>query len=153
MSLKIFLDLEETIIESWDNPLLTNISKVKAFIHNQQKEKEFKVISIFSFAIWNDIDRAVFHQSIKDSIETALDVRVEQVISVKQISELFNKVHKLHLSTTDVISILGKSNAFFEWCKFSETLNCCLIDDVVANEILFNKDSGRLLETININKL
>ena len=48
----IFLDLEETIIESMDNPkiLFDQIEKIKQFISEDDE------IKIFSFAIWEESD-------------------------------------------------------------------------------------------------
>lgn len=48
----IFLDLEETIIESMDNPkiLFEQIEKIKHFISEDNE------IKIFSFAIWEESD-------------------------------------------------------------------------------------------------
>ena len=48
----IFLDLEETVIESMDNPriLFEQISKIKEFISPEDK------IVIFSFALWEESD-------------------------------------------------------------------------------------------------
>lgn len=48
----IFLDLEETVIQSIDNPILLheNISKIKSFISSEDK------IILFSFALWERKD-------------------------------------------------------------------------------------------------
>ena len=48
-----FFDLEETIIRSWNDPILINKDRVTRFI----EENGIKEITIFSAAIWHENDK------------------------------------------------------------------------------------------------
>jgi|GEM_PF-3636301 len=143
---KVFLDLEETVITSFDEGLLCNLDLVKRFLtkHNTSK------VSIFSFAIWNSKDREEFHRGIRRNIERGLGVEVISVPTVEEIAASIKRGNKTHFSIHDIISIWGKHRAFFDWCKFEEVDDCILLDDVVPNLILHDIDKGQRLQTINI---
>ena len=66
----IFLDLEETVIESMDKPriLFDQISKIKEFISPEDK------IVLFSFALWEESDLSNFVSDIVKEHFGAFDV-------------------------------------------------------------------------------
>jgi hypothetical protein len=152
--MKLFLDLEETIIKSWDNSLLCNVNTVKKFIETssfvEANSANLLPVTIFSFAIWNEKDKLDFVWSMQERIETVLQTKVERVVTVEEIVNSIRRNMKAHLSVHDVVSIWGKHRAFFDWCRFEEECNCRLLDDCVPNLFLVNKDTGFSTETINL---
>ena len=70
MPTKIFLDLEGTVIDTWDDRNLCNIERVKAFLGDTEE------VHIFSAAIWDDKDKRTFAEEIKPALEQALDVSI-----------------------------------------------------------------------------
>ena len=48
-----FFDLEDTIIDSWQNQTLVNVHKVRKYI----SDNNIKDVVIFSAAVWNDKDK------------------------------------------------------------------------------------------------
>lgn len=53
--MRVFIDLEETIIESWDNPILMDVSKLK----NILSTLEISSVDVFSATVWNDADKQI----------------------------------------------------------------------------------------------
>jgi hypothetical protein len=66
----IFLDLEDTVIESWHSPYYTNLQKVRKWL----KDNAVTEVGIFSFAIHNDADKAVFDQQMRVGLTDALGI-------------------------------------------------------------------------------
>lgn len=153
---KIFLDLEETIITSFGEGLLCNLSTVKSFVDRfASKNWDNNIngtpeVSIFSFAIWNSKDRDDFELNIKENIERSLGVRVLDVPTVDDMVKSVKKHTKSHFSVHEIISVWGKHRTFFDWCKFEEDTNCVLLDDVVPNLLLIDGDTGLSTETVNL---
>lgn len=156
MTTKIFLDLEETIITSFNEGLLCNLSTVKAFVERfSPKSWDGTVVgtpevSIFSFAIWTSKDRDIFERNIRGPIERGLGVRIIDIPTVEDIAASIKKHQKIHFGIHDIISGWGKHRSFFDWCRFEEDQDCVLLDDVVPNQLLINKDTGLSTETVNL---
>ena len=56
----LFLDLEDTIIESWNDPFLINVEKIKEWL----KCHSFKEIRLFSFAVHDNRDITIFNSQL-----------------------------------------------------------------------------------------
>ena len=48
--MNLYLDLEQTVIDSWDSGLLINSTTVKDWL----ERLAVKEVSVFSFAVWNE---------------------------------------------------------------------------------------------------
>lgn len=151
--MKLFLDLEETVIRSWTNPTLCNVHKIRQYIQKIRVSE----ISIFSFAIYNNEDKDYFERNIKEHIETALGVDIMEWPSVDEINSVFFNNYGIHFDRHEFINIWGKSRAFTDYCKATQSGVCILIDDVVPNELLFVWERPSrteiVIETINVNNL
>lgn len=154
---KVFLDLEETIIESWDNPIIMNHKKISKFLRNL----DITHVGIFSFAIWNDEDKVNFERfEIKQMIEQSLQVFVGKVLTVPEMAdEVFWKQGTV-IEPMEFIQLWGKQRAFLDWAmmqpRFDEgEQEFILIDDVVSNVTLIDDNHGGdfRVKTININSL
>ena len=141
---RVFLDLEETIIESWGNPVLVNHQRINKFL----KKLDITHVGIFSFAIWDENDKRNFDRfGIKDTIENALEVRINNVLTIPDIAkEVFWK-QGMVISINEFITIWGKQRAFIDWAmmqpRFDEgDMEFILIDDVVQNLTILDRDSN-----------
>lgn len=150
--MKIFLDLEETIIESWSNPLLMNVGKIGNFVHTSGVQE----VGIFSFAIWNEQDKIDFEERhIKQAIEMALGVPINEILTVPDIAnEVFWKTG-VRMDISEFITIWGKQRAFIDWALITQRNEnrVVLIDDVVRNIDVIDRDRNLLIELINVEKL
>lgn len=147
--MKVFLDLEQTIILSWEDPELCNVEKISSLLI----ATNIKSVSIFSFAIWNEDDKKHFDFTLRPLIETALKVRVDSWPSVDDMRREI--MHKLGTDWDqhEFISVWGKSRAFFDWCRMMVKENALLIDDVVDDEILMNNRTGFAISTMNVDRM
>lgn len=143
----LFLDLEETIItpieNGWQAVDLINVEKIKRII------AEFKpdVVSIFSFAIWNDHELGQFDKYLREILETELNVKFVEVYVVDtDIIPMACAVRRMAASTVDlseVCAFWGKHEAFRlvvrsqfgdAWENFDAITEVMLVDDTVLNE-------------------
>lgn len=135
----LYIDLEETIIRSWDQPFLINIDRVKQFVNKHG----FKEINIFSFAIWNNIDREHFEKSIKEEIENCLQVSVNDIPTKEEILTIVRQRNRINMDSLELSTLWGKERSFedFVFSKVSvEPIKTILIDDAVQNKIVLMDD-------------
>lgn len=151
MNTCVFLDLEETIIDSWESGNLVNVQVIKDYL----EKNNIKEVGIFSFAIYNDRDLDIFSRDHKTAIERVLNVTISTVISVEQMLKLDTAFTGLFFeSVSDFISIRGKKDAFINFVngnvKFDKAI---LIDDVVPNMSIKYHDVNAEIELVNVLKL
>jgi hypothetical protein len=70
----LFLDLEKTIIHSWDDPILINEERIIDIIRRINPNQ----IGVYSFAIYNKNDLDIFQKTILFELECALHIKIEQ---------------------------------------------------------------------------
>lgn len=149
-----FLDLEQTIIESWDHPDLINVVKIDKWL----KQNKVNEVSIFSFAIWNDKDKQHFNDVIKPTIEDALGVRVMTWPSVQDMMRIdFNhtgiRFEEGH-AVSEFIQLRGKEQGFFNFvCNQYDFDRAVLIDDVVPDMTRTHRTKGWSVEFWNVDNL
>lgn len=146
--MRVFIDLEETIIESWYNPLLMNVIKIK----NILSTLEVSSVDIFSAAIWNDTDKQIFLLQMKEAIERVLGIKIINVISMEDVHVQTQWKQAKFESICEMIALIGKKRMFEDWCRekhFNE--HCVLVDDSFGNSFLHNCDSGGIVQVIDVN--
>ena len=116
----VFLDLEKTLIYSWDDPVIINESIIKKTLDAIRPDS----IGIYSFAIYDNVDRLHFIESLKQEIESSFQINID--------SSLIFTVSEIAIQS--FIQDYGKQKSFklFIHQKF-ETGNYTLIDDLVEN--------------------
>ena len=149
-----FIDLEQTIIESWDSPDLINVGKIRKFL----TDNNAKTVNIFSFAIWGEDDQRKFASKIKPSIEKALGLPVGLYPSVQDMIAAdfgltgirFEQGHEV----SEFIQLRGKKDGFINFvlakCHFKRAI---LIDDVVPDLTLTHRNFGWSVELWNVDSL
>ena len=126
----VFLDLEKTLIYSWDDPVIINESIIKKTLDAIRPDS----IGIYSFAIYDNVDRLHFIESLKQEIESSFQINIDSslIFTVSEIAEIVLK--KEYPDIQSFIQDYGKQKSFklFIHQKF-ETGNYTLIDDLVEN--------------------
>lgn len=146
-----FLDLEETIITDFTDPVVMNLEVVKEHF----KKIGVKQVHIFSFAMWGEREKKIFNQpDFKQWLERVFDLEIVAAPTVTEVmDEIFWKT-SVSWDLCEFISIFGKARAFSDYCFLAHpTKNCFLIDDVAKNEITINRDSNTSVELIQIDSL
>lgn len=150
MGWRVFLDLEETVIDSWHSGMLVNSTRVRDWLQRNRVAS----VGIFSFAIWDTADCQEFDRRLRPWLSRALDTSIDTVVSTETLWHTDTKHSKIHFENiSDYIGIRGKAGAFQNWCRWQLTENTVLIDDVVPNQELFLADANRRIVTVNIQDL
>lgn len=151
METRVFLDLEETIIHSWDDPRLMNVDKIRSFL----EEKQVSEIQIFSFAISHDKDLEIFNLHMKEVIERVLNVKITKVFTVEEVCLIIRKNFGAFWDPFEIPLVWGKQKAFIDVCTAtaSKGSTCVLIDDMVENTITKNFTRDITIQTLNIKQL
>lgn len=146
--MKFFLDLEETVIDCWQSGCLVNVNKLKNL--------NMPEVTIFSFAVWDEIDQKKFATDFKPMIELALNTKVVLCPTVQDMMLADTKLTGVRWNgdVTEFITLRGKFNAFVSWCNlFHPSADCMLVDDIVPNVDIVNRDSGRKISFLNVNSI
>ena len=143
----VFLDLEQTVLNNWDEGLLINATRVREFLAAQGATQ----FTVFSFAVWNEKDQQDFERLHRSGLERALDCTVDACPSVEDFMAADTQLTGLHFdSLTDFISIRGKVGAFTNWVRFQGICHAVLLDDVVPNVDIVSRDTGDVIRFVNV---
>lgn len=144
-AVRLFLDLEDTIVDNWYDFLFipSKCEKIRNYIANNNIDQ----IIIFSFAIDNEDDVKQFEISHKEDVERVLGFKIKKVFSVEHVMKVLGL--KISLSA---FKTFGKQSAFIsliERIRYDE-FDYTLIDDMIENATLTFHDSGNKVHLINI---
>lgn len=147
---KMFLDLEQTLIESWDKPYLIHIKQVEDLI------KSYKNLSnvsfhIFSYAIWDEYDKTIFECEMKQRIEDQYGITISTWLSVQEMQKICGDYLRICMDQGDFFGFMKKEIAFPIICnsQFRDT-NCILLDDVVRASKITDDLTRNSIHMINI---
>jgi len=160
----LFLDLEDTVItpvmEGWHNCELINIKKVRAFMHQWQPQ----YLHLFSFAVWNRQELALFNQHVRPQLESALGMSLSTAPTVDddilKACCAIRMMSPQRVDFSEMSAFWGKHDAFrlFVQHRFCRGLRevpveVALLDDAVLDE-RFEWPRWKLRgELINIDEL
>lgn len=160
MSKHIFLDLEDTIITSvitkFSDVELINVNSIKTFIEQEKPD----IVSIFSFALWDDCDVKAFKEHCLPMIEDALSIKIHLIPSMhdKIIPSCCHqrKMTPSSVDVSDTIAFWSKDLSFLlcmkEWYPRGNT-HCILIDDIVDDVEMHFKQNDLRVSMVNVNSL
>lgn len=146
----LFLDLEGTIIDTFETGNLTSNHKViKEFI----KDNDFDEVHLFSFAIYGDKDITTFNDAcFRGWLENTFDIVFnDAILSVDKIMKICNTQLKINMNREDFFDFMKKDIAFRLVCEadpYFKECDCFLLDDMVKNTSLFV--DNRIINTINV---
>lgn len=160
---KVFLDLEDTIINSWDDPTLINVDSIREWLGGREwvgghfDRPRTTSVSIFSFAIWDEKDKQDFVRSgLKLAIERAL--LIEEIVEWLSIEEMQRIVEEWSgfrfESRIDFMQLHGKHWAFTKVCLAREqNTTCILLDDAVPHRTTFDHERQLTIELMPVQLL
>jgi len=140
--MNIFLDLENTIIDSWDNPVFLE-EKIR-FIKNKLNDfnSKEKTLILFSFAVDDNHSLNIFNERLKHKIEDLFSLQFSKIVLFSKdnlfriAKQAFNIEPLIDDSINDIF--LGNTKEqIFEALVLKEHLNetSILFDDTVSNSI------------------
>lgn len=145
MRRKIFLDLEETLIDDWStrNFLAENAKHIFRQLHPSDE------LNIFSFAIWNEKDLKDFNLSLREPLEKFFMREFAQVPTFFQIFETVKKFRSLDIGFADFSSIFPKHLAFIEFIRATESEGeFWLFDDMVEDWDIFTANKKIIIRKV-----
>ncbi|MCB1158878.1 MAG: hypothetical protein H7A25_26660 [Leptospiraceae bacterium] len=148
----LFLDLENTVIDSWENLIVLNNPKVQETIRSINPEK----IGIYSFAIWDDKDKETFKTMLFADITKTYNINIdlELLFSVPDIIKISGFDPKM--KPNEFIKSYGKELSFIQFSKkkFGGNGNeTFLIDDLVEDTYIESKNIKiTMLNPIRVDK-
>lgn len=155
----LYLDLEGTVLTSFDDALLMNVCRVQDFL-DANPDLDRTDVRVFSFAIYNDKDKDQFVRTMKPMLERALGVTITSCPSLYDMALASQRLtgHRwIDQDTGDVdihdyISIVGKVHAFEDYVNYhhAEGGRVVLVDDIVPSKTVLNRTLGLQLDYINI---
>jgi hypothetical protein len=146
----VWLDLEQTIIDSYESGKLINVRKIKRFLD----ELEMGNLNIWSFVVYNEDDREGFVGGLCGILEEVLG---RQIIEVPTIIEIRDKVFCYegirYDSVMDFMQLNGKHWSFMKYCLGNRVgKKSLLIDDVVPNLSIMD-EHGTYIRLVNVDSI
>jgi len=145
----IWLDLEETIINNWDDGFFTgHTQKIKTFIDKIKPSH----INIWSFAIWDEEHRSQFvSSSMKKSIEDVLGYEIKEYPSVEDIRLMVYEYEKTrYFSRSEFMQMNGKFWSFIKYGMLRNDEHIILIDDAVQHTTMDIVKRNVKITTLNV---
>lgn len=147
----LFLDLENTIIDTWDT---CNLASNHEVIKNWIKENNFDEVHVFSYAIWNEDDVNTFDRpEFRGWLESVFEIKFnDNILTIDKMIKLCNNNLRIIMDRDDFFAFMKKDIAFRLICEqlFHEC-DCFLLDDMVKNTSLFI--GNHLINTIDVKGL
>lgn len=150
----ILLDLEQTVIPSWDDRWLdpTAITKINATIASMGL-KHFS-LGLMSWAVWNDADIQVFREDLQKPLEDALGASFELVWGMPQWAEEVFKMTNRRVTMEDLFDMMGKHEVLMA-CRNSPRLQRTVLffDDTAHHGLRMSSPEGLDLHFFNIDRI
>lgn len=142
--MKLFLDLEGTIINDWFEPFSINTNIIRNFISDI-----FSDLNIFSFAINDKKDLEDFNLFLKSDIMERFERDIDLVPTVEDVKNIIFKNSNTVFDIDEVKQIFGKERGFIEFCRNrTDDDGFILIDDVVENLCLEMSDKKIIIVNV-----
>lgn len=147
----VWLDLEETLIDSWGefNILDQKVENIKTLLKKVKPDE----MSVWSFAIWTEKDIARFNTNgIKQQLEDLLEFKFSNIHTIDEMQKMVEQYDGFkYVNTVEFIQINQKLWSFVKYCFNHNNTNFWLIDDCIPNMTIQNKDNNVTINCININ--
>ena len=134
----IFVDLEQTLIESWHDHRICNRVKVSNFI-----KAHGNAVELFSFAVWDEKDREKFETDLKYWLEEEHNLVFTKIHCLEDIAKVIREFRGVQYETlNDVITLHGKDRSLEDFCLAQNKTDWkfVLLDDVVQNKTIIFRD-------------
>lgn len=142
--MKVFMDLEQTIIDNWYSKRLMNVEKLNNFYRLNNVED----ISIWSFAINDAEDLGHFYCHLHETLEDVLGVHIDVTDTGDATLEVCEREQ---LEFEDLCYYLNKFRTFVAYARHHcKGQTVVLLDDDVPNTELHFKDDNLRIITINV---
>lgn len=151
MNTLVLLDLEQTIIPSWEDMWLdlSATAKIKEFLKNQGVTSIS--LGLMSWAVWHEEDKVKFRNELLPEIEKEFDAHFELVWSMQDWANEVFMTTKRKVSIHDLFDMMGKHEVLMA-CRSSPSLvrQVFFFDDTAHHGLRLTSAQGLDLNFINI---
>lgn len=108
----VFLDLEETLIDNWENGWLL---PAKIAIIKEMLSEFSPKIGLMSWAVWDDADKVKFNIRLRPELEEALEASFDDdfLWSMDDWAKQLLALHGKRISREDLFDCFGKHEVLF----------------------------------------
>ncbi len=154
MNKKLFyFDLEETVIQSFNDPIFCNENVIEFFI----EKNSITEIGIFSAAIINEDHKNYFIVHMLKGIEKRFNIKINQdrIVPMEQVSSLYKNKNGVFVDVWEMLSLYGKDGAFHYYCSnmHKNNITCILLDDAFESITINNHKRRLITKIVNIKEL
>lgn len=148
----VFLDLELTLIEEWHKPFSFNQEPIlRSWIESFASRGTRVQFHLFTWAIDNHSEMGNFKKAILPIIEAEFGMTITNIVTKDDCIAATKAIRKIQvLDHMDLSQLIGKGDAFFDFCKFHRITKSVLFDDTVENIHLKFNDENCVAETYNV---
>lgn len=159
---KLYLDLEETVINNWQEQLLVKTHKLEQLL-SANPDIDKNDVRVFSFAIYNQKDKDEFARNIKPMLERRFGIVITEWPSVAEMAEA-DQVYTGNrwldadtmggLDICEFIAIRGKAGAFENWVWHTgvDGERYLLLDDVVPQRVIYDRKRDIQIDLVNVDR-
>lgn len=157
----VFLDLEETLVDNWDNMflLLPKVDLVRDLLAQKRTQHETVRVGLMSWAVWDDKDKAKFNKDLRDFLEKNLNCTFDSdlVWSMDDWCKEVLKCTGKKVDRADVFDLFNKEVILGELCRkhplfVNETV--LFVDDTATHNMsVLVPHRNCVLKCLNINDM
>lgn len=156
----VLLDLEETLIKSWNEPEWVGAgNNVMKFLHGEWLPHPIPMncqLGLMSWAVWDEVDKKTFNEDLRPWLEDRLRFKFDDnlIFSMDDWSRLVFEATKCKVTRQDLFDICKKEDVLFKMRKHPmfHHATTWLIDDVVSKMELiecFDNQSKFIIRNVN----
>jgi hypothetical protein len=152
----LFLDLEETLIDSWSNTLMLP-SKLKLI--QRMFAHLVPTVGLMSWAVYHDADKVVFNDTLRADLEEALGMTFSDdlVWSMDDWAKQLFAYSGKKVSRDDLFDCFSKHEVLFMLSRVHPAFRnqeVFLVDDAVEHELSWHsKVNNSTVKVLNVDEL
>lgn len=154
----VFLDLEDTVIDTFADGNLVRTDAVRRFLAQERPQR----VAVFSYALWDARDKLDCERRLVPGLQEALGVRLDLTLSptIEDLCRIVERARRMaagSLRSQEFFDWFGrKEEGFIQFARFGpgfERQELVLLDDAVPNLEFRLADSMLMLRTVSVQSL
>lgn len=155
MKTVVLFDLEETLVNNWDDFLVVNQHSVNNFLSTLPKNCLY---GLFSWAVWNQTDLVRLVNEEQEYLENNFDFKFDENLlftTEDHVDMVKESDPSLDFTFKDFFNLYNKETAMLALMKlpFFNNTHLYLVDDTVENLEFFSKENNCKLSLVKVQTL
>lgn len=151
MNTTVFVDLEDTLVDSFDEMVAVNHEKVDRFMKEHCPNRE---VDLFSFAVWDERELERMHR-FAFHVEREHDLKFNKIWTCMEMIKTVQAHTGVFWDLHDFLSVWGKERGFEDFCTALRLKDhtFVLFDDVVPNKIVHFSDTNVTIKFVKCQEI